>query len=70
MVKINGHKVPMTIDLVQIAPVSLLQSAVDEVKPVAVVDHASPDAPANSVPSLIKIQHLEIGGMMFSNVDG
>jgi hypothetical protein len=71
MVKINGHKVPMTIDLVQIAPVSLLQSAVDEVKPVAVVDnHAAPDAPANSVPSLIKIQHLEIGGMRFSNVDG
>jgi hypothetical protein len=71
IVKINGHKVPMTIDLIQIAPVSLLQSAVDEVKPVVVVDnHAASDAPTNSVAPMIKIQHIEIGGMMFSNIDG
>jgi hypothetical protein len=71
IVKINGHKVPMTIDLMQIAPMSLLQSAVDEVKPVVVVDnHAASDARTNSVAPLIKIQHIEIGGMMFSNIDG
>ena len=71
IVKINGHKVPMTIDLIQIAPVSLLQSAADEVKPVVVVDKQTASyAPADSPAPLIKIQHIEIGGMSFSNVDG
>jgi hypothetical protein len=71
IVRINGHKVPMTIDLMQVAPVFLMQSAVDEIKPVVAVDnHAAADAPADSAAPLIKIQHIEIGGMMFSNVNG
>jgi hypothetical protein len=71
IVRINGHKVPVTIDLAQIAPVSLQQSTVDEVKAVAVVDlHAVSDASAGSGVPLVKVQHIEIGGMMFSNVDG
>jgi hypothetical protein len=71
IVKINGHKVPMTLDLIQTAPVSLLQSAADEVKPVFVVDKdATSTAPTGSASTLIKIQRLEIGGMSFSNVDG
>jgi hypothetical protein len=71
VVRINGHKVPVTIDLAQVAPVSLLQSTVDEVKAVAVADsHAVADAPAGSVVPLVKVQRIEIGGMVFSNVDG
>ena len=69
-VKINGHKVPMTLDLIQSAPVSLLQSAADAVKPVAVVDNAASPAPTNTAAPLIKIQRIEIGSMLFSNVDG
>jgi len=71
IVKINGHKVPVTIDLAQIAPLSLRQSTADEVKAAAVVDsHAVADAPANSVVPLIKVRTIEIGGMTFSNVEG
>jgi hypothetical protein len=71
VVRTNGHKVPVTIDLAQVAPVSLLQSTVDEVKAVAVADsHAVADAPAGSVVPLVKVQRIEIGGMVFSNVDG
>jgi hypothetical protein len=70
-VTINGHKLPMAIDLVQIAPLSLLQSSIDEVKPEIVVDNHEPsDGSAGGAAPRIKIQHLEIGGMMFSNVDG
>jgi hypothetical protein len=36
---------------------------------VVIVNHAVSDATANSVP-LVKVQHIEIGAMMFSNVDG
>jgi hypothetical protein len=71
MIRINGHKVPVTIDLAQIAPVSLQQSIVDEVKAVAMGDsHASSDAHDTGTVPLIKVQHIELGGMMFSNVDG
>jgi hypothetical protein len=71
LVRINGHKVPVTIDLAQIAPVSLQQSTVDQVKAVVVVDsHAVSDGSASSGLPLIKVQHIEIGDMLFSNVDG
>ena len=61
----------MTIDLIQIAPVCLLQSAIDEVNPVVVVDnHAASGASTNGVAPLIRIQRIEIVGIMFSNVDG
>jgi hypothetical protein len=70
VVRINGHKVRVTIDLAQIAPVSLQQSTAIEVKAVAVDSNAVSDAPAGSAVPLIKVQRIEIGGMVFSNVDG
>jgi hypothetical protein len=71
IVKVNGHKVPVTLDLAQIAPVSLQQSTVEEVKAVAVADsHTAVDPHGTAAVPSIKVQRLEIGGMMFTNVGG
>lgn len=71
IVKVNGHKVPVTIDLAQIAALSLHQSTVEEVKAVTVVDsHAVGDPDGKAPVPLLKVQHLEIGGMTFTNVEG
>jgi hypothetical protein len=48
----------------------LQQSAVDEVKAVVVADSNTVSVAAPHSAPLIKVQRIEIGGMIFSNVDG